>query len=60
VITPHTPPLCGQVGQGRLSTWVSFRSARSSEVGQFSVGANRRLLQRKRPANPSWTGAARR
>jgi hypothetical protein len=27
VITPHTPPLCEYVGQGRLNTWVSFQSA---------------------------------
>jgi hypothetical protein len=40
VITPRTPRRCGYVGQGRLNTWVSFRSARSSEVGQISVGAN--------------------
>jgi hypothetical protein len=26
--------------QGRLFTWLSFRSARTSEVAQFSVGTN--------------------
>jgi hypothetical protein len=26
--------------QGRLFTWLSFRSAQPSKVAQFSVGAN--------------------
>jgi hypothetical protein len=30
--------------QGRLNTWLSFRSARPSEVAQFSVGANKYKL----------------
>ncbi|MSR16133.1 MAG: DEAD/DEAH box helicase, partial [Gammaproteobacteria bacterium] len=27
--------------QGKLNTWLSFRSAQASLVAQFSVGANR-------------------
>jgi hypothetical protein len=29
--------------QGRLNTWLSFRSAQPSKVAQFSVGANTKL-----------------
>ena len=32
--------------QGRLNTWVSFRSALAPKAGQFSVGVNTHLKKR--------------
>jgi hypothetical protein len=55
VITPA--PRCPKEQQGRLNTRVKFGSAQPLQVGQFSVGGNRRTFKMKQGGVAAWPSA---